>query len=172
MVKVNLLAIGAVFLVLLLTMKSVTVPIILVISIETAIWLNLTIPYFLDSKVYYIAYLIISSVQLGATVDYAILMTDRYKENREQLKKREAIVQTIDDVTVSILTSGSVLAVVGLLMGMLSTNKLLSQLGIFIGRGAILSLLIVLFVLPGLLMVFDKVVVQKKKKSRMEVKKS
>ena len=57
-------------------------------------------------------------------------------------------------------------------MGMLSTNKLLSQLGIFIGRGAILSLLIVLFVLPGLLMVFDKVVVQKKKKSRMEVKKS
>lgn len=162
MVMVNLLAIGAVFLVLLVTMKSISVPIILVLSIETAIWLNLSVPYFLDSSIYYIAYLIISSVQLGATVDYAILMTDRYKENRLTLKKREAVVQTISDVTVSILTSGSVLTVVGLLLGYISTNKLLAQLGMFIGRGAIFSLVIVLFVLPGFLMVFDRVVIREK----------
>ncbi|MDD6050433.1 MAG: MMPL family transporter [Clostridiales bacterium] len=159
--KVNLLAIGAVFLVLLLTMKSITVPIILVLSIETAIWMNLAVPYFAGSTVYYIAYLIISSVQLGATVDYAILMTDRYKENRASLRKRDAVVQTLSDVMVSILTSGSVLTVVGLLLGYLSSNKLLAQLGVFIGRGALCSLAIVLLVLPGLLNVFDKFIMRK-----------
>lgn len=163
MTKVNLLAIGAVFLVLLLTMKSAFIPVILVIGIETAIWMNLSVPYFMDSKVYYIAYLIISSVQLGATVDYAILMTDRYKENRQTLEKREAVVQTISDVTVSILTSGSVLTVVGLLLGFISTNRLLAQLGIFVGRGAMFSLAVVLFVLPGMLLLFDKGVINTKK---------
>ncbi|MGN0513785.1 MAG: RND family transporter [Lachnospiraceae bacterium] len=162
MMKVNLLAIGAVFVVLLLTMKSVIVPVILVLGIETAIWINLSIPYFADSTIYYIAYLIISSVQLGATVDYAILMTDRYKENRESYEKKKAVVKTISDVTVSILTSGSVLATVGLLLGYISTNQLLAQLGLFIGRGAILSLTIVLFVLPGLLMLFDRLVIRNK----------
>ena len=168
MVKVNLLAIGAVFLVLLLTTKSLAVPIILVLAIETAIWINLAIPYFADSTVFYIAYLIISSVQLGATVDYAILMTDRYKENREVLDKRDAIVQTISDVTVSILTSGSVLAAVGLLLGNISMNQLLAQLGIFVGRGAILSLIIVLFVLPGLLLIFDKLVSRNKTRHKLQ----
>ena len=73
-------------------------------------------------------------------------MTDRYKENREKLDKKEAIIQTISDVTVSILTSGSVLTAAGLLLGYGSSNQLLAQLGIFIGRGAICSLIIVLFV--------------------------
>lgn len=85
MVKVNLVAIGAVFLVLFLTLKSAVLPIILVLSIETAIWINLSIPYFADSTIFYIAYLIISSIQLGATVDYAILFTDRYKEKMRKL---------------------------------------------------------------------------------------
>lgn len=167
MVKVNLVAIAAVFVVLVLTLKSISLPIILVLSIETAIWLNLTVPYFLDTPIYYIAYLIISSVQLGATVDYAILMTDRYKENRQILDKNESVIQTIDDVMVSILTSGSVLTVVGFLLGGFSSNQLLAQLGIFIGRGALLSMAIVVFVLPGLLHIFDKVVIGKK--SRKEV---
>lgn len=172
MSKVNLLAIGAVFLVLLLTTKSAFIPIILVIGIETAIWLNLSVPYFMDSKVYYIAYLIISSVQLGATVDYAILMTDRYKENRHTLEKKEAVVHTVSDVIVSILTSGSALTVVGLLLGFISTNQLLAQLGIFIGRGAIFSLAIVLLALPGMLMLFDKLVIntRKVKRIRKEIK--
>ena len=170
MIKVNLVAIAAVFVVLLLTLKSISLPIILVLSIETAIWLNLTVPYFLDSAIYYIAYLIISSIQLGATVDYAILLTDRYKENRAVLNKNEAVVQTIDDVMVSILTSGSVLTVVGFLLGIFSSNQLLGQLGIFIGRGALLSMIIVIFVLPGLLHIFDKTVVGKKiQESQQEV---
>lgn len=156
MLKVNIVAIGAVFLVLLITMKSVLLPFILVVSIEGAIWINLAIPYFMGSTIFYIAYLIISSIQLGATVDYAILMTDRYKENRLSLGKKKAIIQTISDTAVSIMTSGSVLALVGLLLSYISTNQLLAQLGLFIGRGAILSMGIVLFVLPGLLSVFDR----------------
>lgn len=163
MVKVNAVAIIAVFVVLLLSLKSISLPIILVLSIETAIWLNLAIPYFRSSRIFYIAYLIISSIQLGATVDYAILMTDRYKENRQTLDKRNTVQKTISDVTVSILTSGSVLTVVGLLLGYVSTNQLLAQLGIFIGRGAILSLTIVLFVLPGLLFLFDRLIICKRK---------
>lgn len=122
MAKVNLVAIGAVFVVLLLTLRNLALPIILVLSIETAIWINLAIPYFMDSRIFYIAYLIISSIQLGATVDYAILMTDRYKENREKKNKKDSVVQTISDVTVSILTSGSTLTVVGLLLGYMSSN--------------------------------------------------
>ena len=160
MIKVNLVAVAAVFIVLLLMLKSISLPFILVLSIETAIWLNLSVPYFSDKPIYYIAYLIISSVQLGATVDYAILMTDRYRENRQILEKKEAVSQTFSDVFVSIMTSGSVLAIVGFLIGWISTNQLLSQLGIFIGRGAIFSIVIVLFVLPGLLYICDSVIKQ------------
>lgn len=169
MTKVNLISIGAVLLVLILTLKSLSLPLILVLSIETAIWLNLSIPYFYGSRIFYLAYLIISSIQLGATVDYAILMTDRYKENRQSLRKKDAVVQTISDVTVSLLTSGLTLTIVGFLLSGFSSNQLLAQLGLFIGRGAVFSLTIVLFVLPGLLYIFDRVVLGKKHKTIKEV---
>lgn len=162
-VKVNLVAIGAVFLVLLITMKSLILPLILVLSIETAIWINLSIPYFADLSIFYIAYLIISSVQLGATVDYAILFTDRYKEMRQTYSKKESVIQTVSAVSISILTSGSVLTVVGFLLGIFSTHGLLSQLGYFLGKGTLCSLVIVLFVLPGLLYLFDKLITKPKK---------
>ncbi len=163
MFSVNLIAIGAVFLVLLVTMKSIILPIILVLSIESAIWINLSIPYFTDQSIFYIAYLIISSIQLGATVDYAILFTDRYKEMRETYTRKEAIVQTISAVAVSVLTSASVLTVVGFLLGIFSTHGLLSQLGYFLGKGTLCSLAIVLFVLPGLLYLFDSLFIKSKK---------
>ncbi len=166
MVKVNLIAIAAVFLVLLLTMKSLILPIILVLSIETAIWINLSIPYFGNQSIFYIAYLIISSIQLGATVDYAILFTDRYKEMRQSYAKREAVVQTISAVSVSVLTSASVLTVVGFLLGFFSTHGLLSQLGYFLGKGTLCSLAIVLFVLPGLLYLFDRFIVREKSQAK------
>lgn len=162
MVKVNLVAIGAVFLVLLLTMRSLILPVILVLSIETAIWMNLSIPYFSDQTIFYIAYLIISSIQLGATVDYAILLTDRYREMRQRYPKREAVIATISAVSVSILTSASVLTVVGFLLGAFSTHGLLSQLGYFLGKGTLCSLAIVLLVLPGLLYLFDNCIIPHK----------
>lgn len=156
--KVNLIAIGAVFVVLLVTMKSVTLPVILVLSIETAIWINMAVPYFADSIIFYIAYLIISSIQLGATVDYAILFTDRYLEYRQSMDKKEAVVKTISAVTASLLTSGTVMTVVGFLLGFISSHGILSQLGIFLGRGTLCSLVIVFFVLPGLLYLLDGVI--------------
>ncbi|MGN0320230.1 MAG: RND family transporter [Lachnospira sp.] len=153
--KVNLIAIGAVFVILLLTMKSLTLPLILVFAIEAAIWINIGIPYFADSVVFYIAYLIISSIQLGATVDYAILFTDRYLENRQTMDKKQAVVETISAVTASVLTSGTVLSLVGFLLSYISTHGILSQLGLFLGRGTLLSMTSVFFVLPGLLYIFD-----------------
>ena len=174
MVKVNAVAIIAVLLVLMLLLKSVPLSIILVLSIETAIWLNLSVPYMLGTKVFYIAYLIISSVQLGATVDYAILFSDRYREFRESYPKKKAVTETVASVIVSVMTSGSVLTVVGFLLGYLSSNQLLAQLGKFLGVGAICSLLIVLFVLPGFLYLFDRLFIKKtvgdKKKSEGGVK--
>lgn len=162
MVKVNFLAIGAVFAVLLLAMKSVILPFVLVLSIETAIWINLSIPYLMHQTIFYIAYLIISSIQLGATVDYAILLTERYKENRRVWSRKECIVETISNVASSILTSGIVLTVVGLLMGRISTHGLLSQLGYLLGRGTICSFIVVLFVLPGFLYLLDGTITKKK----------
>lgn len=168
MVKVNLLAIGAVFVVLLLTMKSVVLPVILVLTIETAIWINLSIPYITGQSIFYIAYLIISSIQLGATVDYAILFTERYKENRQNMDKKESVVETVSNVTVSILTSGLTLTVVGFLLGIISTHGLLSQLGYFLGRGTICSMLAVLFVLPCFLYVTDGICIERKKKKQVK----
>lgn len=156
MVKVNLIAVLAVFIILVISFKSLVLPIILVISIELAIWLNLSVPFVMGESVFYVAYLIISAIQLGATVDYAILMTDRYREKRKQYDKKDAIRNTVSEVTIPIMTSGLALVIVGFLEGLLCTNQLLAQLGIFIGRGAVLSLCIVFFVLPGYLMIVDK----------------
>jgi predicted RND superfamily exporter protein len=156
--KVNLIAISAVFLVLLLTMKSISLPVILVLAIETAVWLNVSIPYFEGNTVFYISYLIISSVQLGATVDYAILFTERYCELRSTLHKKQAVIETVAAVTPSLLTSGTVLAVVGFLLGRISSHGVLAQLGMFVGVGSLFSLATVLFVLPGFLYLLDALI--------------
>lgn len=156
MVKVNLVAIAAVLIVLILTMRQIKTPIVLVLAIETAIWINLSIPYLQNTPLFYIAYLIISSVQLGATVDYAILFSDRYRECRREMDKKESIIATISQTSVSILTSGITMIAVGFLLGIISTHGLLSQLGYLLGKGTICSVLTVFFVLPGLLYLTDR----------------
>lgn len=156
MARVNRIAIGAIFLILLLTMRSLSIPVILVLVIETSIWMNLSVPYFAGESLQYIGYLIISAIQLGATVDYAILMAGRYLEERQSLPKGEALVQTVKQTTLSILTSASILTLGGTMLGILSTNGVLKELGTLVGRGAVLSAVLVLLVLPGVLYVFDK----------------
>ena len=136
------------------------------LSIETAIWINLAIPYFRGRHVFYIAYLIISTIQLGATVDYAILFSDRYQEFRETLGKKQAIAATVSTVTTSVITTGSALAVVGFLMGAISTNQLLGQLGNFLGVGGLVSLAIVLLALPGYLYLADPLIIKPKKQPK------
>ena len=156
--SVNLLARGFVFLILLFNFKSLIIPIVLTIVIEVSIWINLTVPYFSGTTIFYIAYLIINSVQLGATIDYAILLTDRYNEYRKTMSKKDAAFNTVNACTISIFTSAIVLTLAGLLLGVISSNGVLSQLGTLIGRGAMISFILVIFILPTLLMAIDGIV--------------
>ena len=153
--RVNLLAIAFVALILLVNFRSLSLPLILTLVIESSIWINLGLPYFAGNSLFYIGYLIISTVQLGATIDYAILFTDRYLGFRKEMPKRDAARQTLKACTLSILTSAAILTIAGTILGQLSTNGVLSQLGTLVGRGAVLSFGMVIFVLPSLLMAFD-----------------
>ncbi len=156
--RVNFLSILAIALILLLNFKSISIPIILLMVIEASIWINLTVPYFADEKLFYIGYLIISSIQLGATVDYAILYADRYIDNRSRMNSIDATKASSAETSLSILTSAIILAAAGLMLGFISTNGIISQLGVLVGRGAILSSVLVLLVLPALINLFDKVI--------------
>lgn len=157
-VTVNVVAIISIAVILLFNFKSIGLPFLLVFVIELSIWVNLSFPYFADENLNYISYLIISSIQLGATVDYAILYTDRYLENRKNMGKKSSVLQTTEETTLSILTSGGILAISGMFLGKLSTNQVISELGILVGRGAIISVILVLFTLPALLTIFDKLI--------------
>lgn len=153
--KVDVIAVLAVLVVLLLAMRSLSLPVILVFVIETSIWLNFAIPYFTGQSEFYIAYLIVSTIQLGVTVDYAILLTDRYKEDRRTMAKGEALRKAIELSVVPVCTSGIVLTVVGFLLSALSSHGILAQLGHYLGVGVLMSLFAVLFVLPGFLYALD-----------------
>ncbi|MGB4500794.1 MAG: MMPL family transporter [Natronincolaceae bacterium] len=155
---VNIIAIVGIFIVLLLTFRSLTLPLFLLFSIETAIWVNLSYAYFTDQYLNFVGYLVISTVQLGATVDYAILLTNRYLANREVLSKKEAMRVTIDNNLGVILTSAFILSTAGFILSLTSTNPIISELGMLLGRGTVLSFVMVICVLPALLLLFDRVV--------------
>ncbi len=155
---VNLLAIFGIFLVLLITFRSLILPLFLLFTIETAIWINLSFPYFNGQPLSFIGYLILSTVQLGATVDYAILFTNAYLNNRKTLPKKDAMRVTIGDNLVAILTSAVILSTAGFTLALTSSNPIISELGTLLGRGTLLSLIMVAFVLPALLVLFDKVI--------------
>ena len=163
--RVNIVAIIGIFIVLLITFRSISLPFILVFCIETAIWINLSVPYFLDNKINFIGYLIISTVQLGATVDYAILFTNSYLGSRKELKRKDAIISTISNNLVAVLTSAIILASAGFALAITSNNPIISELGLLLGRGTLLSLMMVVLVLPALLVLFDKII----KKTTMKI---
>ncbi len=156
--KVNIISIGAIALILLLNFKALVIPVILLAVIESSVWINLSFPYFTDETIFYIGYLIISSIQLGATVDYAILFADRFIENRRSMKAKQAGIQTLTDTSLSIMTSATILTVCGFFLGFMSSNGIIAQLGILVGRGAVLSGIGVLIVLPVLFVVLDPIV--------------
>jgi hypothetical protein len=165
---VTWLAILGIGLIILLTFRNLLLPVIMVLVIESAIWINLSVPYFMDTKLVYIAFLILSSIQLGATVDYAILYSARFMDFRTSLDKREAIIHATQATMTPILTSALILGIAGFCLGFVSTNYAISQIGILIGRGALLSAGVVLFVLPALLHIFDRPVQKLNFKSRKE----
>ena len=155
---VNLIAIFAITMVLFLTFKSISLPLLLLLTIETSIWINLSVPYFAGNSLCYIGYLVISTVQLGATVDYAILLTDHYMTNRKKMSAKEAIKASLGDTAKSIFVSGSILASAGFCLGIISSDQIISELGILLGRGAVLSVIMVVLFLPTLLLWFDKLI--------------
>lgn len=155
----SLVAIG---LIVFFTFRKLTIPILLLIVIESAIWVNMAIPYFQKIEFAYLGYILISSIQLGATIDYAIIMTDNYlKERRSNspiVASQKAFVASIEAIFVSILA----LIIAGFSLTMMMEMDLIRQLGILIGRGTIISGLFSLFILPQLLVLFDKLIVNKK----------
>ena len=157
-VLVNLIAVIAIFAVLLVTFRSATLPFLLLFTIEMAIWINLSIPYFTGNSINFLGYLVINTVQLGATVDYAILLTTYYLDNRRCMDQKQAIHKAMGETFKSILVSGTVLSVAGFTLYMTSTNPVVSGLGLLLGRGTILSVVMVVCLLPMLLRVFDKAI--------------
>ena len=155
---VNGLAIMAIALTIMFVYRSLTLPVLLVLTIEIAIWINLSIPYFTGTPLSYIGYLIVSTVQLGATVDYAILYTQHYLDNRATHLKKEAVVQASRQAIPSILPPAVILTTVGFVLGIVSSQTIVQDLGILLGRGAILSFLLVSLFLPVLLMLFDRLI--------------
>lgn len=152
---VNLIAIAFIFLTLLVTFRSATLPFILLFCIEAAIWINLSVPYFTGQPLVYIGYLVINTVQLGATIDYAILMTNGYTALRRSMGKREAIIGTLNTNFESVLTSGLILTAAGLCLGFESSLEVVAELGILLARGTVLSMAMVVLALPALLILFD-----------------
>ena len=151
-------AIIAIGVVIMLTYKSLEVPILLLIAIESSIWINLSFSYFTGASIAYIGFMVISAVQLGATVDYAILFANGYLENRKLYNKHDSAINTLKNSTGTVLTSATILAIAGFALGKMSTNTVIAQLGILIGRGAVLSVTSVLFFLPTVLVLCDKLI--------------
>ena len=156
--RVNIINILAIGMVLLLTFRSLSLPVMLIMTIETSIWMNLAIPYFTGTTLGYIGYLVMTTVQLGATVDYAILFTDNYLHNRKKMIPSQAIEHTINKNLSSIMVSASILISAGIALNLVSSNAVIAQLGTLLARGTGFSLLLVVFFLPGMLIIFDKIV--------------
>ncbi|MDD3958337.1 MAG: MMPL family transporter [Candidatus Izemoplasmatales bacterium] len=155
---VNLLSIGLVLIILLITFRSIIIPILLVACIELSVWINMAIPYFTGQTIIFIGYLIVGAIQLGATIDYGILLTHNYLNARKQEDKSSAFRTAISSSLHSILTSVMILAAAGYCLYFVSSIEGVAALGELIGRGALLSGFFVLFFLPLLLYFFDGII--------------
>ncbi len=152
---VTLMALVTVAIVVYATFRKLIIPALLLFCIESAVFINMAVPYFMDNSLVFVGKLIVSSLMLGATIDYAILLTSRYIENRAAMPKKEASVKSVADSAGSILTSALVLTISGFLIQATSKVQNVSSMGELIGRGAVISAVVVLLVLPALLNLFD-----------------
>ncbi len=155
---VNILTVVTIALVLLVTFKSISFPVLLLLTIQSSVWINLSVPYFTNSSLVFVGYLIVSTVQLAATVDYAILLTVEYRENRKKMHALPAIKQTLDEKLFAIIISASILSSVGFILWITSTNPVVSSIGLLLGRGALLAFTMVVLLLPAMLVMLDKLI--------------
>ena len=147
-----------VMIVLLFTFQSAGLPVLLMMVIQGSISINFAIPYLTGVNVFFISYLIVSSIQMGANIDYAIIITGRFQDLKKEIPLEEAIVEALDQAFPTVLTSGSILASAGLLIGFLSSEPTISSIGLFLGKGTIISMILVMCILPQILLLGNKII--------------
>lgn len=153
---VNIVTIVTIALVLMITFRSFAIPIILLLTIQAAVWINLSIPYFTNDSLVFVGYLIVSTVQLAATIDYGILLMETYKHHRQKMPAYEAMKKALDEKIFSIIISAAILSSVGFILWFTSSNPTVSSIGLLLGRGAALAFILVIFFLPAMLLLSDK----------------
>lgn len=157
-ILISILSIFFVIVVLLFTFKSVGLPILLILVIQGSIWINFAIPALQNTYIFFMSYLIVSSIQMGANIDYAIVISNRYQELKQTMPPREAMIETLNLAFPTVLTSGSILACAGTLIGKMTSDGAIYGVGQCIGRGTIISMILVMGVLPEILLLGDAII--------------
>ena len=156
--KISILTALFVMVILLFTFKSAGLPILLVLTIQGSIWINFSVPVITHTNLFFLSYLVVSSIQMGATIDYAIVITNRYLELKTLMDRKQAAVEALSQSFPTILTSGTIMAVAGFLIGGISTDATIGSVGQTLGRGTVTSIILVMTVLPQLLMLGDALI--------------
>lgn len=155
---ISLLSVFFVILVLLFTFRSVGLPILLIVVIQGSIWINFSFPVLTGTPLYFLGYLIVNAIQMGANIDYAIVISSHYQELKQRMPHKVAIVHALNAAFPTVFTSGTIMASAGLLIGSMSAQPVVSIMGNCIGRGTIISVILVLFVLPSILVLGDSII--------------
>ena len=155
---ISLLTVFFVVAVLIFTFKSVGLPALLIAIIQGSIWCNFSQPYLKHENLFFLTYLIVSAIQMGANIDYAIVITNRYLTLKKELPLKEAIIETLNQALPTIITSGTILASAGIAIGFLTSNESISTIGIYLGVGTMISIFLVMFVLPQILLFGDSLI--------------
>ena len=156
LLKVNLITIIAILIILLISLKSLLLPIILVFVIQGAIYISMSTSYIFNQPIFFMSYLICICIQMGATIDYGIILTSKYLYSRKEKDKNESMKDAIRSALPTILTSGTILVVAGFIVYFISSEMAISSIGLLLGRGTIISIILVLFLLPSLILLLDK----------------
>ncbi len=155
-VKISVLTALFVGIILLFTFQSAGLPVLLVLTIQSSIWINFSIPTIKGDTMFFLSYLIVSAIQMGATIDYAIVITSRYMVLRKVLPdKRQVVVQALNEAFPTVFTSGTILTCAGFVVGKMTSNAIIASLGRTLGAGTLISIILVMTVLPQILLVFD-----------------
>lgn len=147
-----------VVIILLFTFKSAGLPVLLIVVIQGSIWINFSVPTIQHESLYFLGYLIVNSIQMGANIDYAIVISSHYSDLKKEMRPKEAIITALNEAFPTIFTSGTILAVAGALIGVMTTNPVIAAIGTCLGRGTVISIVLVMAVLPQILLIGDTIV--------------
>ena len=157
-IVVSVVSVLAVLAVLLFTFMSAGMPVLLILVIQGAIWMNFSFPYLTHQNLFFMSELIVSSIQMGANIDYAIVISGRYLELKDSMSKKQAIIDTMNFAFPTIITSGAMMALAGFAIGMMTSDPTICSIGQCLGRGTLISIFLVMFVLPQILLLGEKVI--------------